>query len=131
MYVQTWPGLVTKIEKEIENFYSSSMLNQIWAFVVTSTQNHWIIHLFNITKILNKFKIFNNHSIGKFSNNIDLRKLDSIYSTKILWNMSSLLTFVKTERSLIFSWLKKSSFLKSMLIPNLHPMLFIQEIKFF
>ena len=27
-------------------------------FVVTSTQNHWIIHLFNITKILNKFKIW-------------------------------------------------------------------------
>ena len=33
--------------------------------------------------------------------------------------MSSLFTFVKTrERSLIFSWLKKSSFLKSLLLPN-------------
>ena len=29
-----------------------------WALVVTSNQNHWIIHLFNIFKIFNKFKIF-------------------------------------------------------------------------
>ena len=48
----------------------------ISAFVVTSTQNHWIIHLFNIIEILNKFKIFQDHQIRKFSNNIDLRKLD-------------------------------------------------------
>ena len=44
--------------------------------MVTSTQNHLIIHLFYIIEILNKFKIFKYHQIGKFSNNIDLRKLD-------------------------------------------------------
>ena len=74
------------------NYYSYSLITDMIslnrAFVVTSTQNHQIIHLF------------------------------IIYSTKHFF-MSSLLTFVKTrERSLIFSWLKKSSFLKSMLLPN-------------
>ena len=48
------------------------------AFVVTSTQNHRINILFNIIEILNKFKNFKNHWIWKFSNNIDLRKLDFI-----------------------------------------------------
>ena len=43
-----------------------------WAFVVISTQNHRIINLFNIIKILNKYKIFQDHRIRKFSNNIDL-----------------------------------------------------------
>ena len=51
------------------------------AFVVTSTQNHWIIHLFNIIKILNKFKIFQDYRIRKFSNNIDLRKVDFVTVT--------------------------------------------------
>ena len=63
---------------------SSKILNKIKtafqklnrAFVVTSTQNHQIIHLFNIVKILNKYKIFQDHRIRKFSNNINLRKLD-------------------------------------------------------
>ena len=127
------------------------------AFVVILTQNHQIIHLFNIIEIINKFKIFKYHRIGKFSINIDLRKQDFlsaekmsecygfvnkdisqglfnkncllvtqqtvlyyweiIYSTKILLNMSSLFTFVKKrEQSLIFFWLKKSCFLKSMLL---------------
>ena len=31
------------------------------AFVVTLTQNHRIIHLFNIIEILNKFKIFQDY----------------------------------------------------------------------
>ena len=34
------------------------------------------MHLFNIIEILNKFKIFKYHRIRKFSNSIDLRKLD-------------------------------------------------------
>ena len=33
-------------------------LGHLWAFVVTSTQNHRIIHFFNIIKILKKFKIY-------------------------------------------------------------------------
>ena len=53
------------------------------AYVVTSSQNHRIIHLFNIIEILNKFKIFNNQRIGKFSNNIDLRKFDFLSAEKI------------------------------------------------
>ena len=44
--------------------------------VVTSIENQQIIHLFNIIKILNNFKIFKNHRIGKFINNMDFRKLD-------------------------------------------------------
>ena len=35
------------------------------AFVVTSTQNHLIVHLFNIIKILNKYKIFSRSSNQK------------------------------------------------------------------
>ena len=46
------------------------------AFVATSTQNHRIVHLFNIIEILNKFKIFQDDRIRRFSNNIDLRKVD-------------------------------------------------------
>ena len=53
------------------------------AFVVTLTQNHRIIHLFNIIEILNKFKIFQDHRIRKFSDNIDLRKLDFLSPEKI------------------------------------------------
>ena len=53
------------------------------AFVVTSNQNHWIIHLFNIIQILNKYKIFQDHRIRKFSDNIDLRKLDFLSPEKI------------------------------------------------
>ena len=44
----------------------------IGELVVTSTQNHRKIHLFNIIKRLNKFKIFEHHQIGNFSK--DLRK---------------------------------------------------------
>ena len=53
------------------------------AFVETSTQNHRTIHLFNIIKILNKFKIFKDHRIQKFSNNIDFRKIDFLSKEKI------------------------------------------------
>ena len=98
------------------------------AFVVTSTQNHWIIHLFNIIEILNKYKIFQDHRIRKFSNNIDSRKQDFLSPEKSERSrfvnkdimQSSLFTFVKMrERSLIFSGLKKSTFLKSMFLTNL------------
>ena len=40
------------------------------AFVVTLTQNHRIIHLFNIIEILNKYKIFQDHRIIKFIKNL-------------------------------------------------------------
>ena len=56
------------------------------------------------------FKIFEDDQIGKFNNNIDLRKLDFLSPEKNL--------FTKRERSLIFSALKKCTFLKSMLLPN-------------
>ena len=65
------------------------------AFVVTSTQNHQIKHLLNIIKILNKFKIFKYHPIGKFSNHIDLRKLDFLSAEKI----SECSRFVKKDIS--------------------------------
>ena len=51
--------------------------------MVTSNENHQIIHLFNIIKILNKFKIFKYHRIGKFINIINLRKLDFLSEEKI------------------------------------------------
>ena len=38
---------------------------------------------FYIIKILNKFKIFKYHRMGKFSNNIDLKKLDFLSEEKI------------------------------------------------
>ena len=47
-----------------------------WDLVVTSNENHRIIQLFNIIKILNKFKIFKYYLIRKFINNIDLKKID-------------------------------------------------------
>ena len=53
------------------------------AFVVTLTQIHQIIHLFNIIENLNKYKIFQDHRIIKFSNNINLRKLDFLSPEKI------------------------------------------------
>ena len=42
--------------------------------VVTQTKEHQIIPLFNIIKILNKFKIFKYHPILKFTNNTNFRK---------------------------------------------------------
>ena len=51
--------------------------------VVTLNENHQIIHLFKIIKILNKFKILKYHWIGKFSNIINLRKLDFLSKEKI------------------------------------------------
>ena len=49
--------------------------------IVTSTQNHQIILLFNIIKIFNKFKIFEYHQIQKY-NNINLRKQDFLSEEK-------------------------------------------------
>ena len=51
--------------------------------VVTSIENHQIIHLFNIVEIFNKLKIFEYHQIGNFINNIELRKLDILSEEKI------------------------------------------------
>ena len=51
----------------------AAIVYSIRAFVVTSTQNHRIIHLFNIIEILNKFKISSlqiSCSIWKFDKNI-------------------------------------------------------------
>ena len=52
------------------------------AFVVTSSQNQRIMHLCKIIKILNNFKIFKYHRIGKFSDIIDFRKLDFLSSSQ-------------------------------------------------
>ena len=54
-----------------------------WALVVTSNENHLIIHLFMIIETLHKFKIFKYHRIGKFSNFINLRKLAFLSEEKI------------------------------------------------
>ena len=51
-----------------------------WGFVVTSTQNHPIKHLYNIIEILFLFKIFEDHRIKKFDNNIDLNRKLKIYN---------------------------------------------------
>ena len=58
-------------------------MNDLWGFVVTWTQNHRIKHLFNIIEILFVFKIFQDHWIKKFDNNIDLRKVDFLSPEKI------------------------------------------------
>ena len=44
-------------------FNCTKLSNVHRAFVVTSTGNNQIIHLFKIIEILNKFKIFQNHRI--------------------------------------------------------------------
>ena len=49
---------------------------------MTSIESHRIIQLFKIIKILNKFKIFKYHQIGKFINIIVLRKLDFLSAEK-------------------------------------------------
>ena len=72
--------------KNSENFYWPSIQHPHpihWAFVVTPTQNHQIKHLFNIIQILFVFKIFQDHRIKKFDNNIDLRKVDFLSPEKI------------------------------------------------
>ena len=61
-----WTFCSLKVENGCQKIIQFINLN--WAFVVTSTQNHWIIHLSNITAILNKLKIFQDHQIRKFSN---------------------------------------------------------------
>ena len=43
----------------------------------------WIIHLSKIIEILNKFKIFKFHRIGKSINIIDLKKQDFLSAEKI------------------------------------------------
>ena len=48
--------------------------------IVSKSSNY---PFFNIIKILNKFKIFHDHQIRKFSNNIDMRKLDFLSLEKI------------------------------------------------
>ena len=57
--------------------------------VVTSNENHWIYILFNIVKIFQKCKIFENHWIQKFSYNADLRKQDLLSQEKISYRISS------------------------------------------
>ena len=47
------------------------------------TKEQWIILLYNIIKLLNKFKIFEYNWIGKFSNKADLRKQDFLSEEKI------------------------------------------------
>ena len=81
--------------------------NQVWqqclkasfwrlfrAFIVTSTQNHWIIHLFSIIEILNKYKIIQDHWIRKFTKDLPWRWQPQRYYnnrlvTGILRNSSS------------------------------------------
>ena len=53
-------------------------------------------HLFNIIKILFKFKIFNNHRIGKFSNNFGLRKLDFLSADYIHQNAGAVTYYFLT-----------------------------------
>ena len=74
--------------------------------------------LFNIIEILKKHETFKYHRIGKFSNNIDLKKVDFLSAEKLLNQLCVMYLFTKRECSLIFLALKKSSFLKSTLLPN-------------
>ena len=92
----------TKSSKDIDALTKDWMC---WVFVVTSTQNHRIIHLFNIIEILNKFKIIEKHWIWNFSSNIDMRTA---------WHIC----LQSRSIHLFFLHLKRSCFLKSMLLPN-------------
>ena len=67
--------------------------------VVTSIENHRIIHLFNIIKIFNKLKIFDYHLIQNFSKNVDLRKQDFLSQEEI----SHLSLFV--NKDVLRSWI--------------------------
>ena len=46
------------------------------------TQKRWVILLFNIIEIFNKFKKFENHQIQKLNCNTDLRKQDFLSEEK-------------------------------------------------
>ena len=61
-----------------------------WAFVVTSTQNHWIIHLFNIIEILNKY-LFDDF------NSMLLSSLDVLVESSHNLNLQKLKLYVNTE----------------------------------
>ena len=69
--------------KQILRYNNTTRAGLKRGFVVTSTQNHRIKHLLNIIKILFSFKIFQDHRIKKFDNNIDLRKVDFLSPEKI------------------------------------------------
>ena len=66
------------------------------------TQKHRIILLFNIIKILNKFKILEYHRIQKFTNNTDWRKQNFLSEEKI----SHPSRFV--NKNFLQSWFNKS-----------------------
>ena len=51
--------------------------------IVTSNENHQIIHLFNIIEIFMKFKIFEYYQFQNFSNIINLRKQVFLSAEKI------------------------------------------------
>ena len=135
-----------KVKNQVENIFG--------ALVVTSTQNHWIIHLFDIIETLNKFTIFQDHWIRKFSNNIDLRKVD--FHCLHSWKRGSGHLFFPDLKSLLFIATCEASlrlYLETRLIGSrvgfklgtfwsrgarsaiwatalcLHSMLFIQKIK--
>ena len=80
-----------KLFLHLENKARKKCSVKKWAFVVTSTQNHPIIHLFNIIKILNKFKIFKYHRIRKFCNWPQSDRVTSMILSRCHYLVSSML----------------------------------------
>ena len=78
---QDWLNKIFSIHRFI--CWHSLGAQKKFPFCSNIDSNHWIIHLFNIIEILNKFKIFQYHQIRKFSNIIDLRKVDFLSAEKI------------------------------------------------
>ena len=79
-------SLQNKILKSSSMFFPFS--SKVWAIVVTSTQNHWIIPIKTSSKyyFYHYFLIScvnNTTSDANFGNNIDLRKIDFLSGEKL------------------------------------------------
>ena len=97
---------------ELRSIFAShiNMNTPDWAFVVTSTQNHQIIHLFNIIEILNKFII------------VDvLQKMAFIYFDHYIGQKAGAVTYFFLTKSPVFR--------NGCCYQILNSMLFKQEIK--
>ena len=64
-----------KFNDHIDRVWLKPYINFKWDLVVTSNENHQIIHLFNIVEIFHLFKKLEYHQFQNFSNNIDFRWL--------------------------------------------------------
>ena len=98
--IQEFLRLVSKTDSVTSNY------TFIWDLVVTLNENHWIIHLFDIIKILNKSKIFKYHPIVNFINNFDLRKLDFLSEEKTTIHQKYALQLFSIRPKKLGFWVK-------------------------